>query len=434
MPNLRVSAVFTPNERPTVTYVERAGQVNEKAVATAIATPKQVISVSGPSKAGKTVLIERAIGPDNLIHIYGAGIESPNDLWNSLLDWMGAPSERTLGSSRTSDITGSGKVAAEAGIGPFGKVSAESALSSTDAKGLNQSVTERRTGLQQVVKELQGSSYVVFLDDFHYINRDKQGEIARHIKAASEQGVRFCIASVPHRADDLVRTNSELRGRVIGLDLAYWTLEELVQIAVKGFAALGVELDRAVMQRLANEAAGSPQLMQCLCFDLCTLHDIVDSDTANGKKLAAGDIDLAAVMRATSTRSNYATLVNTMHKGPRTRGEERKEFPLNDGTSGDVYRVILKAIAADPPSLSFPYKQLMQRVAVVCQSETPIGSSVLSSCHQIAKFATNVEGDRVVDWDEDSGTLDIVSPYFMFYLRGSGKLEELGQAPPPQLF
>jgi len=434
MSTLLVSMVFTPNERPTVTYVERSGHVNEKTLAAAVATPKQVISVSGPSKAGKTVMIERAIGADNVIHIYGAGIKNPDNLWDSILNWMGAPSERMLGSTRSTETNDGGKVTSQAGLGPFVKVGAEATFSGKDGKALTESVKEVRSGMHQVVRELKDSSFVVFLDDFHYIDRDRQSEIARSIKAVSEQGVKFCVASVPHRADDLVLNNSELRGRVIGLDLPYWSVDELVQIAEKGFAALGVVVDQTVVLRLANEAAGSPQLMQCLCFDLCTLCDITDAGAAKGKRLAAADVNMAAVLRATSTRTNYSTLVTTMHKGPRIRGEERKEFSLVDGTRGDAYRVILKAISADPPALSFPYKRLMERVAAVCHGEPPTGSSVQNSCTQIAKFAANVEDDRVVDWDEDAGNLDIVSPYFMFYLRASGKLAELGQTAAPQLF
>ena len=58
------------------------------------------------------------------------------------------------------------------------------------------------------------ATYVVFIDDFHYIERGVREEIGRQIKAAAEKGIRICTASVPHRSDDVVRSNPELRGRV----------------------------------------------------------------------------------------------------------------------------------------------------------------------------------------------------------------------------
>ena len=59
-----------------------------------------------------------------------------------------------------------------------------------------------------------------------------QTEIGKQIKAAAETGVRICTASVPHRKDDVVRSNPELRGRVTGIDSDYWNENELAQIAL----------------------------------------------------------------------------------------------------------------------------------------------------------------------------------------------------------
>jgi archaellum biogenesis ATPase FlaH len=54
--------VFTPNDFPEYTYVPRTGDDLEKRLADAIATPKVVVSLSGPSKSGKTVLNRKDSG------------------------------------------------------------------------------------------------------------------------------------------------------------------------------------------------------------------------------------------------------------------------------------------------------------------------------------------------------------------------------------
>ena len=65
--------VFTPNDFPRYTYVNRAvSPPLEQQLKQALATPKEVISISGPSKSGKTVLIEQVVGPDNLITVSGS--------------------------------------------------------------------------------------------------------------------------------------------------------------------------------------------------------------------------------------------------------------------------------------------------------------------------------------------------------------------------
>jgi hypothetical protein len=54
--------VFTPNDFPAYTYVQRSGDDLETQLHRALDTPKVVVSISGPSKSGKTVLVEKVVG------------------------------------------------------------------------------------------------------------------------------------------------------------------------------------------------------------------------------------------------------------------------------------------------------------------------------------------------------------------------------------
>jgi predicted AAA+ superfamily ATPase len=56
--------VFTPSAFPKRTYVRREEDRLERRLRDALETPGEVISVSGPSKSGKTVLVERVVGED----------------------------------------------------------------------------------------------------------------------------------------------------------------------------------------------------------------------------------------------------------------------------------------------------------------------------------------------------------------------------------
>jgi hypothetical protein len=84
--------VFTPNDFPEHTYVARAGEDLERKLERAVATPKVVISISGPSKSGKTVLVEKVVGKDSMILLSGAEVQSGDDLWSRVLSWMDVPS------------------------------------------------------------------------------------------------------------------------------------------------------------------------------------------------------------------------------------------------------------------------------------------------------------------------------------------------------
>jgi hypothetical protein len=131
------------------------------------------------------------------------------------------------------------------------------------------------------------------------------------------------------------------------------------------------------------------------------------------------------VLERTSTIADFSTLLGVLHAGPKQRGTERKRFNFVDGTQSDVYRCVLLAIKADPASLSFRYDEMLKRTVNVCKSDSPVGSSVSESLAQMAKLARTVQEAPVIEWDDD--VLDIVEPYFLFFLRCSPYLSTLAK-------
>ena len=77
--------VFTPTDVPTITYVERSAKDYERELRKALSIPKMIVSISGPSKSGKTVLVRKVVAPDHLIHVYGATIKQPQNLWENAI-------------------------------------------------------------------------------------------------------------------------------------------------------------------------------------------------------------------------------------------------------------------------------------------------------------------------------------------------------------
>lgn len=423
---MNVFQVFTPTDTPTVTYVDRGERGLELALRNALRTPKMITSLSGPSKSGKTVLIKKVLDPDALISISGAAIKSADDLWDRVLNWMGAPSERTR--SRDHDFTA--KVEAKGGgklrIPFVAEGSAEATAGGEYGYGRGTEERFERSGIDQVIREIGGSDFVLFIDDFHYMDRDVQAEVARQLKEAAEAGVKICTASVPHRKDDVLRGNSELRGRVQAIDFEYWLPEEIEQIAIKGFSALNIDLQPENLTRLVQEAFGSPQLMQQICLQAC-LRANIEETQADQQQVYFTDDAIGSVLEQASTTTDFSSLLEGLHNGPKVRGAPRNQFKFNDGSSGDVYRCILLAIKCDPPSLAFSYDDIYQRTRAVCSDEAPAGSSVASALEQLPQLAEDLEPrTRIIEWSDD--VFDIVDPYFLYFLRCSPKLRNLAKA------
>jgi len=387
----------------------------------ALETPNSPISLSGPSKTGKTALVRKIVGEDNLIHIFGSQIESPSDLWDIILAWMDTPTSIAESKGSSESLTPTANTNGKIGIPGVAELTIGGAISSSTAANINSTSTRNNKGLSAVSREIANSEFVVFLDDFHYIPRDLQELVGQQIKTASESGIRFCVASVPHRSDDIVRSNHELRGRTINLDTKYWSEGDLYRIGQQGFEALNVDIDESVIKRFARESCTSPQIMQALCLQLCFDLDLRESKDER-KNYKASDITIAHALERTSTRTDYSSLLKQMHAGPRTRGTERKEFEFTDKSRGDAYRACLLALMADPPAMEYNYADLLDRISTVCLSEKPSGSSVTESLKQIAGFAELMHPkQKIVEWDADaaSGTFAIIDPYFLFFLRSS---------------
>lgn len=414
---MKIKDIFTPGRFPTWTYIDDHLKDKEQQLIDTLDDGSMLVSISGPSKSGKTVFVENILGKDNLIQVTGAGVRDTSDLWLRVFDIIGTPIQRTQQSGSSSTGSMSGKITAEGSLFVVkGKGEAGVSTSST-----NQSSTTEKISidyLQLLIRELAGSDFVIFIDDFHYIEREAQSLLAQEIKEAIRQGVKFICASVPYHSDDVIRSNPDLRGRFFSIDFDYWGDEVLKKIAYKGFDKGNIVYRHELIDKLCAEAAGSPQLMQYLCLNACYEKGIRDRPDDPIDMVYERDF-LERICRRTVASTDYSSIANKMLEGPKTRGSDRKSYISNLGWQGDVYQFLLKAISIDPPCLTFRYHPLVDRIASLCRGNTPSGSSITNACHHTANIANDAANNNIVEWDADNDVFDIRDPYLLFFLRWS---------------
>jgi hypothetical protein len=167
--------------------------------------------------------------------------------------------------------------------------------------------------------------------------------------------------------------------------------------------------------------------MQRICLDVCFNFGI-RQEQKEKLHLELERTRLQAILEQSSTHADFGTMVANMHQGPKTRGTERRVHKLIDGSEGDVYRVILLALAHGNPTMVLPYNVLMDRITEVCVGDLPAASSIVQACRQLDAIAKRIAPtERILEWDDQelTGTMSIVNPYFLFFLRCSRKLERL---------
>lgn len=405
---LRLSHVFTPGGRPTVTYNPRSELGLEAHVADYLDERGRILSVSGSTKTGKTVLLKSAL-PTGAIWLSGGAISTESEFWSTIADELGVYTdyEQQRGST---DEAGSRWEAGGSLKVVSGKYEQSDKRSTTAAERIG-----RKQGVKSLAREtLRGSDAVLVIDDFHYIDAEVQLRIVQSVKDLVFDGLAVIVAAVPHRAYDVVRVEKEMTGRVLQLPVGFWTKDELRQIATKGFDALNaVDRDGLLAERLATESFQSPHLMQEFCRELCKVNDVRET-LAQPTLLKEPDWNpFFRGMASQTSRSAFQLLA----RGPRQR-VDRKSRQLKDGREMDIYAVTLAAIAKTGPLTEITYEQLRAGLREILESGVPQRHEVTRVLEEMAKIAREkIEGEPVVDFDDELGVLHISDPYFAYYLR-----------------
>lgn len=412
---MKATDVFTPQRKPTVTLVSDHLADMTATYNSVMDEGGKLVRVVGPSKSGKTVFIKNAVG-ENMVPITGAGVTSPEQLWTRVLHAVG--SDVAVQTERVEARSGGFKASGELEGGVIiakGKAAGEVTRDRSSQAALLQ--TKAIDVLQQTIREIGGAGLTLFIDDFHYIPADVQVELAQQIKQAVENGVRIAAAAVPFRSEDVLRANDDLQGRIKDFPFNYWDEDELIEIARLGFAEMNIGCSDEYARTLAKEAAGSPQLMQSLCLETCRELRVLET-AESPVQVPEGRDFLAAVCYRVGGSVDFSTTIRVMREGPLTRGSPRKAYVLRDGSAADVYQIVVKAIALDPPALHFSYAEMQGRVAQVCSGPAPHFSD---PCSYMAKLVNDRFSADKIDWDDEQNLLSIRDPYLLFGIRWGGQ-------------
>lgn len=175
---MKASDVFTPGRFPTHTFVDDHLQEKKRQLLDILEAGSMLISISGPSKSGKTVFIEECLGRTSLIQVTGAGVSRPSDLWMRVFDLVGTEIPESISRATSTQGSVSGRAAIEGGV-IVAKGKAEGSVSRGTAESETETASLASDCLQLLIRELGGTDLVVFIDDFHYIPREVQIEVAR---------------------------------------------------------------------------------------------------------------------------------------------------------------------------------------------------------------------------------------------------------------
>ncbi|HAN6235178.1 TPA: AAA family ATPase, partial [Escherichia coli] len=215
MDKQRASQVFVPGGMPKLTYVERSeGEVHGK-LESAKDNLCKLVTLTGQTKSGKTV-ITRMVFPvmdDDVVWIDGGSITTEDDIWEQVLEKLNGYHSIEVNSGENSAIAVSGKVSGTASAFVV-KGTGEAGLVQTDGKSNGNKKSRTISAKSSALKVLSQTKSSLIIDDFHYLDRDLQGNFIRAIKPLVFDGVPVVLIAIPHRRYDAVKVEKEITGRL----------------------------------------------------------------------------------------------------------------------------------------------------------------------------------------------------------------------------
>jgi hypothetical protein len=401
--------VFVPGGQPNITYVPRNDLQLEEKLQDYLGERHRILSLAGPTKSGKTVLIRKVV--PNAIWLFGGNIRSIDRFWGTLVDKLGAYTTETR--ERTGSETTTDELSGGAGLNTVVRAGIDKTHGQQRTEGKRQSFSRTRSDEDAALDLLAEQQPVVVIDDFHYLDPTLQQSIVRGLKAAVFEGLPVILASVPHRAFDAVRVEKEMTGRVEHVTIPFWSPDDLEGIAHRGFDALNVTSEPTDVSMLAEQSFGSPHLMQDFCLQFCKSNGV--RETLHERRSLRGSQWKIFFRDRASNASK--TAFDLLAQGPRQR-TDRKVRKLKGGHETDIYGAVLRAIAATGPATALPMDQLRTSLRVVLDEEPPSFQEVARVLEKMNEIARDkIEGEPVLDYDVQYETLYISDPYFAYFLR-----------------
>lgn len=410
----RTNQVFVAGGFPQLTYNDRSDLGLEAQLEEYLQTGYKILSVTGPTKSGKTVLCNKMIPSDEGVWISGGQVDTEETFWdliNSELNnfsTLETQFEEAYIDGSTANLDGT----INAGIAKIG--------SKVDQKKETQTRTRHASSLKpnpkiNAINALLEQDLILIVDDFHYISKEIQTAIVRSLKQPIFKGLKVIIIAVPHRAYDAVKVETEMTGRVQQLNIPLWTQKELLEIPIKGLPLLNVSIEENFINTLSEESFGSPHLMQEFCAKLMSVNEVKSTKSIKIKVNTPSNINsfFQSIVRTSTSKIAFEKL----SRGPRPRTDRMKR-QFKNGSEGDIYNAMLAALAHSGPKTRLTYEEIRQSMKEILTDSVPQVNEITRVLSKISEIAKDeIVGEPVLEWDKDDSVLYIADPFFAFFLK-----------------
>lgn len=427
---LSVHEVFPTTGLPMYTYQSRKDQ--EEAVTTYRDHGKGLLSVFGPTKAGKSVLVKKLMSEGVFVR---GDVDSAEALWTKSITELAAYTGRSQGTSQSTTVS----VGVASKLGPK-EANVGSKYDHTAMKGSSTGKSADDDQFLVIQERLLETKRILVIDDFHFMPRSEQRKVMAALKGLIDRGGRAVVITATHRAHLVSSLVPNMGGRFEYVEVPRWSHDDLKRIAAVGFAKLGVEDPADLATELATNSFGSPQLMQRLCRQLCLKNGYEQQQRAGsqlGKPAGSWDDFYTAGLTRMDAEVRW---VQKLKRGPQER-RARMQYQTMEHGPLDGYEILRIALRNLLPSMDLSKEDIHSEVAAIVGPKplAPRPSETVSKLKYLNSIALQpldqptksdedytapsdeeeLDVDPVLEYEESgpTSTLRIVDPLYAFALR-----------------
>jgi hypothetical protein len=325
----KLAEVFGVSSDPVLSYIVRD---NIDGLFTDVLKEDKHIVVYGASKQGKTALVSRYLPYDKNIVVRLSPSTNVEDIYASILRQCGVEIETGKIEETNTEISASLGIKAKATIWFFGEGEANASVggkAGTKDQRTSKTIPFNLAVAQDVAELLKiiKFSKKIVLENFHYLNEEKQRQLSFDLRSFQEMGIIFVILGVWRQKDKLRIYCPDLTDRVVDVPVEPWTEDEFIRVSIEGCKRLNIEIAQPVVQKCIDNSFGSIGVFQELMKHTC---------------IAAGDergvafkldrveyADQAISEKATQYGATQQQALELIASGNVTHSKEKEKLPLH---------------------------------------------------------------------------------------------------------
>jgi hypothetical protein len=397
------------------------GSVDDRFIE-ALKADKQIV-VYGSSKQGKTALVQRYLPYEENIVVRLTPKTQIGDIYASLLRQLGIQIKESVSDSTGRESSVGIKVAFKALIPIFGgaEASTQGKLQTTAETGIQYKEIPFNLELPQDVSELIrecGFDKSIILENFHYLDEDRQKQLAFDLRTFQELGIRFIILGVWREKNRLAQFNGDLVDRIIEVPVEPWRAEDFRNVIAQGSEQLNVLFTEDLVARALNSSFSSIGVFQELLKEMCANAGVLERGREQRQIDNLDYFTQAVTKKAQDYSSRHERSLEAIAAGNVSSSGRGDVLPLF--LPYYLVRVVLDG-GYEGLENGMRRATIQERIQAIHHRPNDVRASDMSNLlYNLASLqAAKSISPPIIDYDQSTKLLQVVDSTFYFFLKNA---------------